>query len=90
MKFDVSIYRVNKFFLGKVIEQNPETNYEILLSRASVSSGCPLIALYYYYGEIFGFTENVRNKLKELMLFYDYDGIIGDSEFDIKEKMEGE
>jgi hypothetical protein len=48
-----------------------------LLGRIAVATSCPIIAVGYYVGELYGFSDELNEKLRKLEEFYRIDSVTG-------------
>ena len=74
---DIDKYRVSKEATKRFLDTKPAEERIEHIGAASVSSGCPIIAVSYYYGEIYGFTPELLRKISDLCSFYKVSQVIG-------------
>jgi hypothetical protein len=78
MIINLNTYVANKATIRRFIQ--PEmTDREMhdLVNRMVMLTMCPTIVIWYYMGEIVGFSDYIRAEIVMLKRFYLYDGVIG-------------
>lgn len=70
MTLDIRPFSSNAKPLFDFLEKNKNRKVDENIAEFSASSGCPIIALYYYYRDKFGNSEEIENKILSLMKFY--------------------
>lgn len=70
MTLDANIYRLNtKSIELLTIEKTPQERMEFI-GNLAIITGVPIIVVACYMGELYGFTDELNNKIKRLMDFY--------------------
>lgn len=70
MTLDANIYRLNtKSIELLTIEKTPQERMEFI-GNLAIITGVPIIIVACYMGELYGFTDELNNKIKRLMDFY--------------------
>lgn len=78
MRFSLDTYAANRAAIRRYVKPNmTEQDVELLVQRMVMMTMCPVIVVWYYVGEIIGFTEQVRQQIKSLKAFYHIDHIDG-------------
>ena len=77
MNLDINAYRINKPALQLFIEKWVGRNKYALCSEFSCYSAVPVIAVFVYYGELYGFDDELKNRIENAKKFYGINSIIG-------------
>jgi len=73
MILDLNRYRKTIKPLVKLhIARNPDSDLNMNLSMIAQSTSCHILAVSYYLGELFGFSEELESKIVRLQTFYHY------------------
>jgi hypothetical protein len=80
MQLDLNKYRVNKLFILTQYQKTKD-RYSIsdILSMASSTTHCPLLALNFYLSESIGYIPELIVIIDRLIAFYGYTEILGQS-----------
>ncbi len=70
MKVELGKYRLNHKFVRQQIESRGTHQLSDMLNEIAVSIHCPVIVIYYYAGEIIGFTPEINRNIELLKKFY--------------------
>ena len=81
----VEEYRNNKEFFKRFLEKNQGRNEWNLLVEFSAVCFIPVLALYVFYGEIKGFSDKVKDRIKSNCEFYGWNYKDFEKYFDRKE-----
>lgn len=78
MTLDITRYRqVNLPLTKKWIEVKGMEDLEQALSEIAISTGCPVIAVCHFIGELYGWTPELTTSLERKMTFYRYQKVVG-------------
>ena len=80
MKINIDKYRANIPWIIKIFEKEKNKNTfdrAKICTDISVSSHIPLIAILYFYGEMYGFDQNLTDQINLIEKFYGYTQIDG-------------
>lgn len=70
MTLDANIYRLNTKSIELLTrEKTPQERMEFI-GNLAIITGVPIIIVACYMGELYGFTDELNNKIKRLMDFY--------------------
>ena len=70
MVLDADNYRVNVPAIQNMLKDKSEQERFDMLGTVSVALGVPIIIVCNYYGELFGFTEQLHEMIERLKKFY--------------------
>lgn len=70
--FVIDSYRKNIPAFKRFLERNSNRSRYEAISEFSACHMIPVIALYVYYGEMNGFDDGVKDRMKGICEFYDY------------------
>ena len=73
----VAIKKQIPFFLNKY--QGREISY--VANLICLATGVPVVVIYYYIGEIIGFTPEINKGIELLKEFYGYKKIVGEEDY---------
>lgn len=63
-------YAVQRKPIKLWIDNRPDKNPVELISEMAVHTGCPIIVVCYFLGELVGFTPELQSKIESLKKFY--------------------
>jgi hypothetical protein len=72
MQLDVSRYKDSEPTLKRIIANNIDKELDDILQILSISTGIHILGIAYMYGNLYGFTEELNNKIKSFQNFYSY------------------
>lgn len=70
--FDLEYYAVHRRRIKVIFETRPQPpdRLERALSEYAAASQCHIVAVFLFYAEAFGMTEQIQAKVDKLMRFY--------------------
>ena len=83
MKIDINKYRNNVTWIKNIIDRERQmASFDKKKSIGLLSSAgsIPLIAVMHFYGELYGFDEELKTSIKSVTKFYGYTEIVGNRE----------
>jgi hypothetical protein len=76
MKIDLDRYRVNIPFIEAMTKAKNEEGRIKEASILAVALHLPIIAVFYYLGELYGFTPELYKEINRLQEFYNVDLVL--------------
>ena len=84
MTLDLDKYRSRKDSIKFILDQRtPESRLD-QISEASVATGCHIVCVCYFCGELYGFTPELMSLIGRLCKFYKISRVIGEVRRDIQ------
>lgn len=72
MQLDVSLYKDSIPTIKRILANNEGKDLDDMLGLLSIATGIHILVIAYMYGQLFGFTEELNEKIKSLQEFYSY------------------
>ena len=82
MILNANKYRINIPKIQSLIDNKPEEKYVIYIGAIALATNVPIIVVACYVGELYGFTEELRNYISRLMQFYCVEEVINVNNFE--------
>lgn len=76
MKINMDDYKHNRQLIKTMLETKDVNNYKELATNYAVGAGCPIMATYYFMGELLGFSDELVGRMQDYAKFYGYTGIV--------------
>lgn len=74
---DANKYRINVKAIKLMLDKKkPEERFSHI-GKVALASGVPIIIVCYYVGELYGFTDELNQKIDRLKKFYTVDNVLG-------------
>lgn len=73
MILELDRYRINIPYIKAIIDRDGFSHHTVAMVSATL--GVPVVAVYHYVGELYGFTDDIHDKIKKLVEFYRYEEI---------------
>lgn len=70
MTLDADHYRVNVSAIKNMLKEKSDAERMEAIGVISVSTGVPIIVVCCYVGELFGFSEELKQRIETLKAFY--------------------
>lgn len=77
MTIDLDRYRASCGIIKTFLDRKPPDQRFNYIGEASIITGCHIIAVCHYYGELYGYTQELVEMTGRLMLFYKVDKVVG-------------
>lgn len=69
-------YIIQKPYIKLWLDGKPDWKYEDEVGPLALATGCPIILVSHYIGQLYGYTEEINNKIKRDMLFYNVETVL--------------
>lgn len=77
MKLDLDKYRVNIAPIKMLLDTKEPEDRVKFISAIAVSTGCPIVAVCHFVGELYGYTAELEEKIDLLSKFYKVTEVVG-------------
>lgn len=74
---DLDKYRASIPAIKRFLDNKPTDKRQEYIGEAAVVTGCHIIAVCHYYGELYGYTPELIERLASLMKFYQMGAVTG-------------
>lgn len=74
---NISIYQHVIPLMHTIKRNRSHLKIQELTSTMSVASGVPIIAICYFYGQLYGYTPELQDQINNLIKFYNYGKVTG-------------
>ena len=77
MIIDLDRYRACHPIIKAFLDRKSEDQRFSYIGEAAIVTGCHIIAVCHYYGEVYGYSKELVEMLGKLMLFYKVTDVVG-------------